>query len=102
MLVFLQILSDRSFSNPRALHKTNEIKNSLIISLPATSVLSQMPSIRSVMNTAAVTRVAKKNTILQKRKENMSMRKFNRQLNWNYVIITPGAAYSWKSASNDE
>lgn len=34
---------------------------------PATSVRSHTPSVRSVINTAAVTNVAKKKTILQKK-----------------------------------
>lgn len=37
--------------------------------IPATSVLSHTPSIRSVMKTAAVTRVAKKKTILLNERE---------------------------------
>lgn len=74
--------------------------------LPATNVLSQTPSIRSVIKTAAVTRVAKKKTILQIRK--MEIVEINRSdgsrnpFRVFYVIITPGAAYSWKSALNDE
>lgn len=39
------------------------------IFLPATSVRSQTPSIRSVIKTAAVTNVAKKKTILQQQIE---------------------------------
>lgn len=40
----------------------NEFENDRYI--PATNVRSQTPSIRSVINTEAVTNVAKKNTIL--------------------------------------